>query len=217
MISSPTAQPCFNSQRDGILRKDFTFGKIGYKRFNSQRDGILLRDIYSAIREITFQFPTGWNSTNLCVTISFAVFMFQFPTGWNSTTAFVVRFVMTSVSIPNGMEFYGATRRSIALFSCFNSQRDGILPYMGFNTLELKGVSIPNGMEFYHQEFTADRRRSVFQFPTGWNSTQIRAHAELILSCFNSQRDGILQKLFPSFRNLRKLFQFPTGWNSTLA
>ena len=54
-----------------------------------------------------------------------------------------------------------------------------------------------------------------FQFPTGWNSTDI---LELLRALterrFNSQRDGILPMAF-SFSANGKLFQFPTGWNST--
>ena len=53
--------------------------------FNSQRDGILRRGTSQAgKRGQAFQFPTGWNSTILCL-------------------AFCVD---DYVSIPNGMEFY---------------------------------------------------------------------------------------------------------------
>ena len=61
----------------------------------------------------------------------------------------------------------------IGVFTGFNSQRDGILPYQHAN--------IPG-------------TNSVFQFPTGWNSTYILKYLALI----------------------SKPFQFPTGWNSTL-
>ena len=55
-------------------------------------------------------------------------------------------------------------------------------------------VSIPNGMEFYDE-----------------------AHipSSLVISSFNSQRDGILLDFSPRVVVIA-LFQFPTGWNSTL-
>ena len=78
-------------------------------------------------------------------------------------------------------------------------------------------VSIPNGMEFYQRlrqirrskrgEFqfptgwnsTLAKERGLtiidaFQFPTGWNSTRLSALGSTVNSCFNSQRDGILQE-----------------------
>ena len=33
---------------------------------------------------------------------------FQFPTGWNSTKLKITKLSLRSVSIPNGMEFYGS-------------------------------------------------------------------------------------------------------------
>ena len=143
----------------------------------------------------------------------------------------------TTVSIPNGMEFYD----------------------WGNEAKELKiQVSIPNGMEFYCRREFYQYHLKLFQFPTGWNSTNTLIWSLPSIACFNSQRDGILQKnlrrangdLFVSIPNgmefykflnyfayfdgdvsipngmefyallpLLKwgsiLFQFPTGWNST--
>ena len=118
------------------------------------------------------------------------------------------------VSIPNGMEFYKFKAKCMADLKSFNSQRDGILQSSVFNSLALA---------------------KVFQFPTGWNSTQSSKeclflyHVSIpngmefylislsklrIEESFNSQRDGILlfrnYSFFSSFS-----FQFPTGWNST--
>ncbi len=100
------------------------------RRFNSQRDGIL-RDAnkLALANHTTFQFPTGWNSTERILKINKLMhsfnsqrdgilptkaggvpraFAFQFPTGWNSTL-------------------------HSNLFKCnvlsFNSQRDGILQF----------------------------------------------------------------------------------------
>ncbi len=54
-----------------------------------------------------------------------------------------------------------------------------------------------------------------FQFPTGWNST-IRGQKMInVGECFNSQRDGILPKLYRLTPRIGLQFQFPTGWNST--
>ena len=99
--------------------------------------------------------------------------LFQFPTGWNSTLFVCRRAPNPVVSIPNGMEFY-ALWVSVARCSLsgFNSQRDGILPQWVLCALCHK----------------------LFQFPTGWNSTNSFWHIEN-LSCFNSQRDGILREM----------------------
>ena len=162
----------FNSQRDGILPSIFAkfaisslvsipngmeFYVLGALRcysmsfcFNSQRDGILL-DLGSDIDElIAFQFPTGWNSTEIPVEDRCYITTFQFPTGWNSTKRRADVLPERGVSIPNGMEFYEMRINSHWRITLrFNSQRDGILPFcfgfFGFAIL----VSIPNGMEFY--------------------------------------------------------------------
>ena len=54
----------------------------------------------------TFQFPTGWNSTNVPIFRLINSSMFQFPTGWNSTKRAAKNRLNIIVSIPNGMEFY---------------------------------------------------------------------------------------------------------------
>ena len=56
-----------------------------HRRFNSQRDGILHNATGYVMKYITFQFPTGWNSTR-----------------W----VFCDYYEEIEVSIPNGMEFY---------------------------------------------------------------------------------------------------------------
>ena len=93
-------------------------------------------------------------------------------------------------------------------------------------------------MEFYSTQTIEAAATTPFQFPTGWNSTMKRILLALVLSCFNSQRDGILLTaslfvvkavLLGSFNSQRdgilrisgraflcdQRFQFPTGWNST--
>ena len=85
----------FNSQRDGILRVVLAFlffynlvsipnGMEFYsipklkqihakKRFNSQRDGILLREKeFRSSVSGRFQFPTGWNSTDIDIELTAA-------------------------------------------------------------------------------------------------------------------------------------------------
>ena len=75
-------------------------------------------------------------------------------------------------------------------------------------------VSIPNGMEFYQRQKFSRNDAKPFQFPTGWNSTELIVRILCKDDRFNSQRDGILRgtrfSLLPC-----QLFQFPTGWNST--
>ena len=111
-----------------------------YSIYQSQRD-----------RQQRFQFPTGWNSTRCRKNPPSQSSRFQFPTGWNSTQALCRKGFYTSyVSIPNGMEFYTRIKlRAFQKFTCFNSQRDGIL----------------------HFGLRLDRSLHAFQFPTGWNST----------------------------------------------
>ena len=100
------------------------------------------------------------------------------------------------VSIPNGMEFYQWLPQIMRGRSRFNSQRDGILrAHHICHCLKMEFVSIPNGMEFYPLWVYCSSISRVFQFPTGWNSTQTNE----ILGrcnefCFNSQRDGILRE-----------------------
>ena len=53
-------------------------------RFNSQRDGILHKEFGFKNGYVEFQFPTGWNSTRPSFVLAINT-MFQFPTGWNST------------------------------------------------------------------------------------------------------------------------------------
>ena len=52
---------------------------------------------------------------------------FQFPTGWNSTEIEYITMPMFDVSIPNGMEFYITKEQKSKNNTSFNSQRDGIL------------------------------------------------------------------------------------------
>ena len=117
----------FNSQRDGILQRKCTADisdlrrvsipngmefyiymcckYLPIARFNSQRDGILQTAVEAVKLELMFQFPTGWNSTDISSAI----------------------IDILSVSIPNGMEFYQMLAVFTLPFWRFNSQRDGIL------------------------------------------------------------------------------------------
>jgi len=142
----------FNSQRDGILRllilRVKYFVSLG---FNSQRDGILL--LFGALKllfALPVSIPNGmefYRRWNFWFRKREA---FQFPTGWNSTLA---RFCS-----------------SVVPWS-FNSQRDGILRVLKHNRANFDFVSIPNGMEFYNRHPDYVIRWTLFQFPTGWNST----------------------------------------------
>ena len=93
--------------------------------------------------------------------------------GWNSTQRHGLRDEVYHVSIPNGIEFY--------LVACFSLRLSPI-------------VSIPNGMELYElSKDVYDSFLSLFQFPTGWNSTKSGKTIKFVV----------------------EEFQFPTGWNST--
>ena len=84
--------------------------------------------------------------------------VFQFPTGWNSTKNSEVNNGILRVSIPNGMEFYRTILWLRLGLARFNSQRDGILRNL---RVLVRAVVV------------------LFQFPTGWNSTQADELARL--------------------------------------
>ena len=107
------------------------------------------------------------------------------------------KFRQAGVSIPNGMEFY-PRRKNLQIYNPgFNSQRDGILHLRKWKELRKGIVSIPNGMEFYIADTHIILELLLFQFPTGWNSTNLWVFCFMLgLDSFNSQRDGILLKGF---------------------
>ena len=144
---------------------------------------------------ITFQFPTGWNST-VSYTFScqgrlsfnsqrdgilpkafsgntFLIIPFQFPTGWNSTRNWSILWNRKRiVSIPNGMEFYAPKRIEAAAHFCFNSQRDGILRYVSM-------------VKFADDEGFNSQRDGILP--------NLQGILSYLLHGFNSQRDGILR------------------------
>ena len=119
--------------------------------FNSQRDGILRDSLRWWRRNSCF------NSQRDGILPDVPMFASDNPIRFNSQRDGILRVMRClkvqriTVSIPNGMEFY------YAIFRINVRQRR---------------VSIPNGMEFYwnrlHQK---DHWQTLFQFPTGWNST----------------------------------------------
>ena len=117
----------FNSQRDGILRYvRFANGSV-HRGFNSQRDGILHFTIGITSSTLSFQFPTGWNSTLP------TAFIMSSRRSFNSQRDGILQkyspgdYGTLQVSIPNGMEFYVEGHRGYITSTSFNSQRDGIL------------------------------------------------------------------------------------------
>ena len=121
-----------------------------------------------------FQFPTGWNSTDLSKFFNSFREKFQFPTGWNST-------------------FHAPIVYRVA--RSFNSQRDGILPRVGKKGRPFLSFQFPTGwnstinslgVSEYFESFNSQRdgilpavladsgEHIAFQFPTGWNSTQCK-------------------------------------------
>ena len=121
-------QHSFNSQRDGILRVQINLSEI--IKIVSIPNGMefYLSAVIEFIHLRMFQFPTGWNSTGYSaggkgsenrfnsqrdgiLRASKSIWvkssrLFQFPTGWNSTLTNKKIFIIYTVSIPNGMEFY---------------------------------------------------------------------------------------------------------------
>ena len=185
--------------------------------FNSQRDEILPKTLKTAKATTVFQFPTGWNSTQI----------------------YILRRGKLPVSIPNGMKFYALLERyklclerfqfptgwnSTFIFP-FGIWKIYLFPFpKGWNST----VSTKNSEKYYICRF---------QFPTGWNSTKQKLnegtpfssfnsqrdeilHKDIRVrginfNCFNSQRDEILQKQTKIVSKSKYTFQFPTGWNST--
>ena len=169
---------------------------IYFSSFNSQWDGILLNKgdllILSGMFQFPmrwkstwkewlqvgglggFQFPMGWNSTLLTQEFTPRIGKFQFPMGWNSTLVPCPTRSLSRVSIPNGMEFYTIRINNFwPPLSRFNSQWDGILLYYhrvflghpnSFNS-QWDGI-LPWWSVWWYQ-------RSLFQFPMGWNSTNL--------------------------------------------
>ena len=98
-----------------------------------------------------FQFPTGWNSTYLRLCARGLLRRFNSQRDGILPLSFRLSMLQKSVSIPNGMEFYEKNGRNhrrsphvsipngmefykqgfkdVGDAICFNSQRDGILPY----------------------------------------------------------------------------------------
>ena len=162
---------CFNSQRDGILRYPCRVWDSYF--MVSIPNGM---EFYSGIFPTHIKITESFNSQRDGILL----------TRKNS------RLPTAYVSIPNGMEFYQISKN---------------------HTMIEKKVSIPNGMEFYHRlpllklashSFNSQRdgilhnvllKRfldTLFQFPTGWNSTILSFGVFSFASSFNSQRDGIL-------------------------
>ena len=142
---------CFNSQRDGILRLGFGPGvALGAVSIPNGMEFYILK-IALEDEEISFQFPTGWNSTD-CRDEAKESEIVSIPNGveFYKKAGMLCR-MLSTVSIPNGMEFYRSLSiANISIGYCFNSQRDGILrKSSATSTRTQKFVSIPNGMEFY--------------------------------------------------------------------
>ena len=138
--------------------------------------------------------PNGMEFYPIPGTPCFAYTLVSIPNGMEFYTKWRAGRIPFKVSIPNGMEFYEELFSQTAPSSCFNSQRDGIL-----RSVLIKAVFA-----------------SLFQFPTGWNSTKCEDITNQSDRCFNSQRDGILRCSASIRTNCGIMFQFPTGWNSTL-
>ena|GEM_PF-2189807 len=118
----------FNSQRDGILLCPLAFLLCGQECFNSQRDGILQQSSFATSEACRVSIPNGMEFYVATSAFYVDIYLFQFPTGWNSTSGAKIYMLVSAVLIPNGMEFYKNENYFGDYKSCFNSQRDGILP-----------------------------------------------------------------------------------------
>ena len=167
---------CFNSQRDGILRgcgirrgtrRQFQFPtgwnstqtppwiRAGWKSFNSQRDGILPWQCRWKNTRSRVSIPNGMEFYQNERIKNMEVKKFQFPTGWNSTHRLsMLYFFLRSFNSQRDGILHAPFRVEKSAFLRFNSQRDGILPK------PRAGAGLGG----------------AFQFPTGWNSTQVRRH-----------------------------------------
>ena len=166
---------------------------------------------------VEFQFPTGWNSTNLMTKISKKMVV-SIPNGMEFYWEFIVFFnKFTSFQFPTGWNSTQGTSRILAGDEvCFNSQRDGIL--LNGRAITHRRVILfqfptgwnsTGGSSNYHSKFRA------FQFPTGWNSTlrSLIRMALVIVSIPNGMEFyHVYGRAIASF----EAFQFPTGWNSTI-
>ena len=206
--------------------------------FNSQRDGIL-RYVGSFVKStLLFQFPTGWNSTDEILCCSPGSARVSIPNGME----FYVTEFSSSYRLRAGFNSQrdGILQRALLcslVNLSFNSQRDGILlkssiffnlsilPFQfptGWNStifiwvaLTILNVSIPNGMEFYIFAYSFYKLSlDGVSIPNGMEFYEQRCLICFVKSSFNSQRDGILQFVYP-LQKMQGKFQFPTGWNST--
>ena len=206
----------FNSQRDGILRPLFALSLLHEAVSIPNGMEFYQKGSKNDRTRISFQFPTGWNSTNLSS---------------NTATA-------DTVSIPNGMEFYRSKSFAMMRRLRFNSQRDGILPFFtfflctqaSFNS-QRDGILHKNLFHWIllEQGFNSQRDgilhchivafipSKLFQFPTGWNSTEIASLVQNIDELFQFPTGWNSTMTSAIFMRLFSRFQFPTGWNSTRA
>ena len=165
--------------------------KVTHRRcFNSQRDGILPFHPIVLLISLSFQFPTGWNST-----LSFQC-RATAETCFNSQRDGILRPALAKleriyiVSIPNGMEFYARNRKVVIRFRAFQFPT-------GWNSTQPRFLLMPISS-------------STFQFPTGWNSTKNRRKKREKVASFNSQRDGILQISSKRIHNEKRV-SIPNG------
>ena len=184
----------FNSQRDGILLRRLAYFSFKFTQFQfptGWNSTSLL--VFSSSSICLFQFPTGWNST--------LSYQHRHRNYWRFNSqrdGILPKWCSYSkqlwvVSIPNGMEFYGRECWPPRPRNSFNSQRDGILLYRSARTIFKKpsfnsqrdGILQDLSLRyvFWKMRFNSQRdgilrqaekkryQTSLFQFPTGWNST----------------------------------------------
>ena len=188
---------CFNSQRDGILPNPAkTFVAC---QFVSIPNGMEFYWVAARLRQLakSVSIPNGMEF------YFFVVSNHSIPPGFNSQRDGILLFqgfkllFYVLVSIPNGMEFY----RKQKLYkdnnlNCFNSQRDGILLSFEYSCLHAaQSFNSQRDGILQFKKSAQKSKKSKFQFPTGWNSTNLPLIKRAFINGFNSQRDGILPKI----------------------
>ena len=140
----------FNSQRDGILPQEK--GLINFCFLVSIPNGMeFYEEIDKSRRDvISFQFPTGWNSTVSKTGLSLGDESFNSQRDGILLGRKEAKRKQQQVSIPNGMEFYLTNEE-----------------YPGANY----EFQFPTGWNSTVPVMLAICVITTFQFPTGWNST----------------------------------------------
>ena len=98
----------------------------------------------------------------------------------------------------------------------FNSQRDGILRKTSASETDVQICFNSQRDGILHCRCDEQYELSLFQFPTGWNSTsqRYRLYYEIYFVSIPNGMEFYVESFYLNI--ISNEFQFPTGWNSTL-